>query len=210
MCPRLARLPTQVGFPPLFDASVTRLTLCFSASIPIAPPHGTPPPPLGQLLPDVQMAESSSTEVGSQPDDAHDDISMKTETANSTPPPSALNGHGYIPTFATDASMASVTSHGDDGQPSPTGLRRSADAMLEDEPPAKRARKMSDDEHELELPVADVSPLRCAPDTGVLIVARSLSRRPSPLLLRHPLPPPPPALSLPLPLPLHLSATRRP
>jgi hypothetical protein len=153
----------------VFDASEARLTPFYIAdSIPINPPHGSPPPPPGQLLPDVQMAESS-TEVGSQPDDTmHEGATMKTETMGSPELAPHVNGNGHPNgDVQMHASMDSVAA---DGSNSSTGsMRRSAEAMLEDEPPAKRARKMSGDEQagptsfgNVSLPSLSVRPYRRA------------------------------------------------
>ena len=60
----------------------------WAASIPIDPPHGTPPPPTGTLLEDVQMAEQpaatpAATDATEPPSSA---------STNTTPLPNGVNG----------------------------------------------------------------------------------------------------------------------
>ncbi|KAI0271519.1 hypothetical protein BC834DRAFT_447330 [Gloeopeniophorella convolvens] len=58
-----------------------------AASIPIAPPHGTPPPPPGELLEDVRMAEDAAQPQDEAP--AQEDVEMGDEE----PDKLTLNGH---------------------------------------------------------------------------------------------------------------------
>ncbi|KAI0670108.1 Bromodomain-containing protein [Trametes maxima] len=86
-------------------------------SIPIEPPHGTPPPPQGELLEDVKMAEENAPSKG-----ADAEMSDAGGQANGLP-----NGHGQT-SYAN--SVNANTDDNDDDKP----------------PPAKRARKYSDAE----------------------------------------------------------------
>ena len=63
------------------------------ASIPIAPPHGSPRPPLGQLLPDVAAAEDNTTQLQSP---------MKVNTPPpSTPSPVAIPQQAPAESFSS-------------------------------------------------------------------------------------------------------------
>lgn len=117
-------------------------------SIPIAPPKGTPPPPAGQLLEDVQMAELPSPN-GSVSE--HVDMPMADATVNGYT-------NGLTPTVE-NLTIKTPQTH------SPSPVPASAPATVEpvasssrlpevngsiddsdQPPPAKRARKLSDAE----------------------------------------------------------------
>ncbi|CAA7264706.1 unnamed protein product [Cyclocybe aegerita] len=102
------------------------------STIPIHPPNGTPPPPPGDLLDDVKMAESSQHN-GDTHLNGHDDVIMgdtDTQTPGATP--------GATPGISTDFSMASI-----DGASS-SNTRSYPEDSDDREPPAKRARMHSD------------------------------------------------------------------
>jgi hypothetical protein len=95
------------------------------------------------------MAESS-TGVTNQPVDLHEDASMKTDTMSSPsvngymPDPhgtNGVNGHSTDIDVNMNGSLETIVA----AEPTPSPMRRSADMSI-DEPPAKRARKMSDDD----------------------------------------------------------------
>ncbi|EJD04035.1 Bromodomain-containing protein [Fomitiporia mediterranea MF3/22] len=108
------------------------------ASIPIAPPKGTPPPPAGQLLEDVRMAEQATPALSGESPVAEANGSsgmngVKHEEKN------GVNGHA-APSSADDMNVDT---------PVPPSSRQpdAHDAVLDDAsqpPPAKRARKLSD------------------------------------------------------------------
>lgn len=95
--------------------------LLLSDSIPIHPPHGTPPPPPGELLDDVKMAEDPT--LNGHPNGHAYDIDMR--DASQTP--------AATPGISQDFSMASI-----DGSGSNTRSYPNDDE--DHEPPAKRMR----------------------------------------------------------------------
>ncbi|KAI5123582.1 hypothetical protein M0805_003400 [Coniferiporia weirii] len=110
------------------------------ASIPIAPPKGTPPPQNGRLLDDVQMAERG-TPASSSTRDSPVSVSGKVNGVNGLSTTDGINGVGY----AADADEMNV----DTPVASTSRLSDTRDDDLEDgdqPPPAKRARKLSDAE----------------------------------------------------------------
>lgn len=146
--------------------------LILKDSIPISPPKGTPPPPVGQLLEDVQMAEQASptTPVNGI---ATNGVLPKTELTDvemSAPPPTTNGIHAH----ATPDTQDSVASPQDTSKPQstlpssvsepsssakdtpevtvasnslPNNLTRDAPSMDADDdsqPPTKRARRLSD------------------------------------------------------------------
>ena len=178
----------QVGTPvdPGMCETSRELTalILFPASIPINPPSGTPPPPLGELSRDVQMLEEPLPN-GSHHDGPNGDIVMNDAPATSSPTPE-------IPPESTMASLdgsqpdVSMSSH-----PSP-------DDHDEDKPrPAKRARMHSDAD---QASLAHVSPChflvrqygRANPACLMYHVNKSLPLLPlrqlRPILVAHPPP----------------------
>lgn len=111
------------------------------ASIPIDPPQGTPPPPIGQLLEDVQMAETStpapeggSNGTGNGMNGLNGYASGADDMVVDTPTPAAASSARQSPMESVNGTLA-ATSHpvqmnGDSDQP----------------PPAKRPRTLSDAE----------------------------------------------------------------
>ena len=130
-------------------------------TIPIAPPHGTPPPPQGELLEDVKMSEQNAPVPGG-------DVEMTESSgkANGLPngqaheSPVATPGSPSIPA-AVSSSETAVDSH-----PASSPYANNTNANNDDDdhdkpPPAKRARKYSDAER---ASLANVSTfLYCAP-----------------------------------------------
>ncbi|KDQ63862.1 hypothetical protein JAAARDRAFT_29913 [Jaapia argillacea MUCL 33604] len=100
------------------------------ASIPIAPPHGTPPPQTGELLDDVKMAEEASPGLDEEEivdnEELKHDVDM-VDSQESIPP---INGR------------ASSTQPPPSSASSPNTTNGAADH--DEERPAKRARKLSD------------------------------------------------------------------
>ena len=100
----------------------------YVASIPIDPPNGTPPPPPGELLKDVQMAEvfvPNAQPNGNHRDGLNGDVAMddvRAESSVTTPeaPPESM--------VSADGSQAGASGHDEEDKP----------------PPAKRARMHSD------------------------------------------------------------------
>ena len=113
-------------------------------SIPIAPPHGTPPPPPGELLQDVKMAEEPTPATNG-------DVEM-TETSSQTnglphgqthDSPVATPVSPSLPA-AVSSSETAVDSH-DASSPYANNSNANNDDDDHDKPPpAKRARKYSD------------------------------------------------------------------
>ncbi|RDX56080.1 Bromodomain-containing protein [Lentinus brumalis] len=113
-------------------------------SIPIAPPHGTPPPPPGELLEDVKMAEEPA------PATSRDvEMAETSDKANGLP-----NGQTHDSPLATpvspslpaavSSSETAVDSH-DASSPYANNTNANNDDDDHDKPPpAKRARKYSD------------------------------------------------------------------
>ncbi|KAF8971566.1 Bromodomain-containing protein [Flammula alnicola] len=98
------------------------------SAIPIHPPNGTPPPPPGQLLDDVKMAESTQPNGhvnGRNPDVVMGDADTQTPAAT--------------PGISGDFSMASI-----DGSTGSVTRSYPEDSDDHQEPPAKRMRKYSD------------------------------------------------------------------
>jgi hypothetical protein len=164
-------------------------SLFFLASIPINPPSGTPPPPPGELLKDVQMSEEPLPN-GSHHNGLNGDVIMNDARVTSSPTPEA----------PPDSSMASP-----DGSQPDASMSSHLDDNDGDKPrPAKRARMHSD---------ADQASL--AHVSSCHFFVRQYGRANSACLMYHinkslPLLPPrllrpTPALHLqPLPLPLQL------
>lgn len=113
------------------------------ATIPIAPPKGTPPPSTGQLLEDVRMAEEA---LPTEDSDVHmADIDTDTK-------PSALNGlsNGHTVEATAPTSLPAVssieTAVASTAPGSPYPNNTTSDHDDDKPPPAKRARKYSDAE----------------------------------------------------------------
>ena len=105
--------------------------IIFSASIPINPPSGTPPPPPSELLKDVQMSEEPLPN-GSHHDGPNGDIIMNDARVTTSPTPDG----------PPDSSIASADGSQTDALMS---SHPSPDDHDEDKPrPAKRARMHSD------------------------------------------------------------------
>lgn len=131
-----------------------------SATIPIAPPKGTPPPSTGQLLEDVRMAEEA---LPTEDSDVHmADIDTDTK-------PSALNGlsNGHTVEATAPTSLPAVssieTAVASTAPGSPYPNNTTSDHDDDKPPPAKRARKYSDAER---ASLANVSTLSCVRQAG--------------------------------------------
>lgn len=109
------------------------------ASIPIDPPQGTPPPPTGQLLEDVQMAETStpapeveSNGTANGMNGLNGYASGADDMVVDTPTPAAASSARQSPMESVNGTSATashpVQMNGDSDQP----------------PPAKRPRTLSD------------------------------------------------------------------
>lgn len=114
------------------DLSSTRAQLATPANpatIPIEPPHGTPPPPTGQLLEDVEMAEKTQNEY----EDEFGTNGVKGEESVN-----GINGQSAV----VEADKMSV----DTPVASSSRMSESRDVLgeMDQPPPAKRARKLSD------------------------------------------------------------------
>lgn len=143
-------------------------------SIPIAPPHGTPPPPLGELLEDVKMAEEIS------PPKAEDvEMSGTSGKANGLPngqtndTPVATPVSPSLPA-AVSSSETAVDSHAASSPYANNTNANNDDDDHDKPPPAKRARKYSDAER-ASLANVSTSFLLCA-IMGVLIYILSSFR----------------------------------
>jgi len=135
------------------------------ATIPIEPPKGTPPPPAGELLEDVRMAEESLPTKES-------DVQMADADANAEAKP--LNGHANGLTLESSApptSLPAVSSSQTavDSLASPYPNNTTSDNDDDKPPPAKRARKYSDAERASLANVSILSPVRrCGRADGVV------------------------------------------
>ncbi|TBU49725.1 Bromodomain-containing protein [Dichomitus squalens] len=115
-------------------------------TIPIAPPHGTPPPPPGELLDDVKMAEQNPPVPGG-------DVEMSESSGKVNGLP---NGQTHESPVATPVSpsVPAVTSSSEtavDSHLASSPYANNTNANEDDDhdnkpPPAKRARKYSDAE----------------------------------------------------------------
>ncbi|KAL5535451.1 hypothetical protein ACEPAF_3545 [Sanghuangporus sanghuang] len=110
------------------------------ASIPIAPPKGTPPPPVGQLLDDVRMAElPTSATLGDSPivnvDGRNRLNGVKGEEVNGV---NGVAGAAGVGDMNIDSPVDSIPRHSDS--------RNAEHGDSSQPPPAKRARKLSDAE----------------------------------------------------------------
>lgn len=135
-------------------------------SIPIAPPAGTPPPPTGELLPDVKMAEENAPVPG-------EDVEMSETSGKANGLPNGQTHESPIATpvspslpAAVSSSETAVDSHAASSPYNNTNANNDDDDH-DKPPPAKRARKYSDAER---ASLANVSTfcLLCA-TMGVLI-----------------------------------------
>ncbi|PFH50751.1 hypothetical protein AMATHDRAFT_47670 [Amanita thiersii Skay4041] len=99
-----------------------------SPSIPINPPHGTPPPPPGELLKDVQMAELNQQH----------DVSMEDGRAQSSATTPEVPPESLVPSAEGSQHDASMSNH-----PSPVVNTNIDDGDIKP-PPSKRARVHSD------------------------------------------------------------------
>jgi len=101
-------------------------------SLPIEPPNGSPPPPPGELMDDVKMAEQSEPV-------ASDDVDMTEEDARPASANGLPNGVSHqspVPDIIVDSLNTS----------SPYSNNNSPNDDDDKPPPAKRARKYSDPE----------------------------------------------------------------
>ncbi|RPD81791.1 Bromodomain-containing protein [Lentinus tigrinus ALCF2SS1-7] len=113
-------------------------------SIPIAPPHGTPPPPPGELLEDVKMAEEPAPTTNG-------DVEMAESSGKANGLPNGQTHDSPIATpvspslpAAVSSSETAVDSH-DASSPYANNTNANNDDDDHDKPPpAKRARKYSD------------------------------------------------------------------
>lgn len=166
----------QVGTP-VDPGEITALGLLFSvsytlpATIPIEPPKGTPPPPAGELLEDVRMAEEPShPSLPAEDTDAH----MADAEAPLLPANGQVDGlkpesPAATPLSASIPAVSSSETAVDSIAPSSPYPNNTIAVDHDDDdkpPPAKRARKHSDAER---ASLANVSPLTLYAITGVLI-----------------------------------------
>ncbi|OCH96602.1 Bromodomain-containing protein [Obba rivulosa] len=139
--------PIPVKLDTVEDASVLPQvgTPLDPATLPIEPPKGTPPPPTGQLLEDVRMAEEPLPSQGS-------DVHMADDAANSSAGAVVPNGHAHESPAATPMSTSlpavpssetAVQSH-DASSPYPNNINSNNNDDDDKPPPAKRQRKHSD------------------------------------------------------------------
>jgi bromodomain-containing factor 1 len=124
-------------------------TPCDPNSIPIHPPHGTPPPPPGELLEDVKMAEQPI--MNGHANGHGYDIDMR--EASHTP--------AATPGISQDFSMASI-----DGSGSNTRSYPNDDE--DEEPPAKRMRTNFDSATPHSATPPPASAMSYAPSSAVL------------------------------------------
>lgn len=123
-------------------------------SLPIAPPNGSPPPPPGELLEDVKMAEQGKPTVS-------DDVTMTDADIHPTSangPPNGVSHQSPAANITVDSLHTS----------SPYSVNNSPNDDDDKPPPAKRARKYSDPEkaslaNSATPPPASVSPVPEAP-----------------------------------------------
>ncbi|KAF9535567.1 Bromodomain-containing protein [Crepidotus variabilis] len=136
-----------------FVSQAEIFSIPFLDTIPIHPPNGTPPPPPGELLEDVKMAESNEVNGSSAPHvNGQEDIVMAEDNVT----PSATPG------ISQDFSMASIDAA------STSATRSYPDDSDDREPPAKRARTHTDADiastaHSASPPPPSASPAPTAP-----------------------------------------------
>ncbi|THH27018.1 hypothetical protein EUX98_g7164 [Antrodiella citrinella] len=127
-------------------------------SIPVNPPQGSPPPPNGELLEDVKMAE--------QVEPVHADADVVMADSDAHQPNGLPNGHASPPVSSIPAVSSSNTAVDSLAESSPYSININVDD--DKPPPSKRARKYSDAEkasvaNTATPPPASVSP---APPNG--------------------------------------------
>ncbi|KZT74817.1 Bromodomain-containing protein [Daedalea quercina L-15889] len=131
------------------------------ATIPVEPPHGTPPPPPGELLEDVRMAEGQPTENG--------DVQMINGDVKSPQVNGLPNGHEPAPANvstslpAVSSSETAVDSLAAASSPYPNNTTSEPDD--DKPPPAKRARKHSDAERASLANTGTPPPASVSPET---------------------------------------------
>jgi hypothetical protein len=103
-------------------------------SINVQPPKGTPPPPTGELLEDVKMAEQGPLPVDN-------DVEMVNHDSVHQEQPGALEINGRSPNVPSPASPPPESQR---ESPLHTQASQEASVADPDERPAKRPRKMSD------------------------------------------------------------------
>ena len=115
-------------------------------SIPIAPPHGTPPPPPGELLEDVKMAEENPSAIGG-------DVEMSESSGKANGLPNGQTHESPVATPvspslppAVSSSETAVDSHAASSPYANNTNANNDDDHDDKPPPAKRARKYSDAE----------------------------------------------------------------
>ena len=115
-------------------------------SIPIDPPNGSPPPPPGQLLPDVQLAEDSDLDTP-RPNGISTNLSSSLENSL---PNGHVNGHASLDDNMEIDSPQPIASSTpmvlEDVSVSVIEMNGIASDYQMQEPPAKRARRLSDAE----------------------------------------------------------------
>ncbi|GLB36381.1 putative transcription factor [Lyophyllum shimeji] len=107
------------------------------STIPIHPPSGTPPPPAGELLEDVKMAEATSNHTSNGVHDAthHDVVMQDPDTETPVTTPGLVHG---------DSSMANIDQAGPSASFSTPAEPIVYDRDDDKPPPAKRARMQSE------------------------------------------------------------------
>lgn len=108
-----------------------------SASIPIAPPKGSPPPPTGLLMDDVMIAERPALTSVNPPLETPSD-GAKVNGFHASGVVNGANGFDGDPYRSGDEGMSVDTPIASTSRP--------LDGAATEEPPTKRARKLSDAE----------------------------------------------------------------
>ena len=147
-------------------------------TIPVAPPKGTPPPPAGELLEDVRMAEAQAPVSSNDTDAQMNEVEpvkpvepVVDSTTTHEPSNGLTNGHTHesqshvpspSPASISPAVPSSETAVDNLAASSPYPNNTIPNEHVDDKPPpAKRARKYSDAE---QASLANVSlPSPCTP-----------------------------------------------
>ncbi|TFY59503.1 hypothetical protein EVJ58_g5736 [Rhodofomes roseus] len=155
------------------------------ATIPVEPPHGTPPPPPGELLEDVRMAEGQPPENG--------DVHMTNGDAKSPQVNGLSNGHepaaANVSTSLPAVSSSETAVHSLAAASSPYPNNTTSEPDDDKPPPAKRARKHSDAERASLANTGTPPPASVSPETKATPLPSSTPAPPSSA-------PPVPTLSL--------------
>ncbi|KAL6304232.1 Bromodomain-containing protein [Sparassis latifolia] len=138
------------------------------ATIPIEPPKGTPPPPPGQLLEDVRVAEQQPLPT-TDSDVVMADAVEHPSTAHGLPNGHALDSPAATPVSSIPAVSSSETAVDSLGATSPYPNNKHPNEHDDDDdhkPPAKRARKYSDADKASLANTGTPPPASASPDVG--------------------------------------------